>query len=152
MPGSAIEARAELAIRADVGDARRAAEWLGAVALAHGVPAEHLVRLDHCLDEALANVIMHGGATARAAQVLLRFGVRRGRGGCTAELLVVDEGAEFDSSTLPAEPRPKPASLAEADLGGLGLLMLRNFSDELTYRRSDGRNHLTICVSWTEAT
>ena len=29
--------------------------------------------------------------------------------------------------------------------------MIRNFSDDLSYRRSEGRNHLTITVSWTEA-
>ena len=144
--------RAELTIRADVWDARRASEWLGVTAVAHGVPVEQLVRLDHCLDEALANVIKHGGEAALAASVVLQFGVRRGKGVCTAELRVVDEGAPFDPSVLPDAPMRKPHSLADADVGGLGLLMIRNFSDDLTYRRSDGRNHLTICVSWTEVT
>jgi sigma-B regulation protein RsbU (phosphoserine phosphatase) len=34
--------------------------------------------------------------------------------------------------------------------GGLGLLLIRNFSDELSYSHSQGRNHLTITVSWVE--
>ena len=58
-------------------------------------------------------------------------------------------GVAFDPST---PPEPRPASLAEAKPGGLGLLMIRNFSDDVSYRRSEGRNHLTITVSWTEAT
>lgn len=109
------------------------------------------MRLDHCLDEALANVITHGGPDALAAPVRVQFGVRRSQGICTAELLVADAGVAFDPSTFPPGPTPRPASLAEARPGGLGLLMIRKFSDDLSYRRSEGRNHLTITVSWTEA-
>lgn len=141
----------ELTIHADTWDARHASVWLESVALAQRVPSEQIVRLDHCLDEALANVIRHGGATALASPIQVRFGVRRSEGTCTAELSVADAGVAFDPSTYPPGPTPKPASLAEAQPGGLGLLMIRRFSDDISYRRSEGRNHLTITVSWTEA-
>ena len=151
MPPSATQPPAELTIRGDTWDARRASVWLASVALAQNVPREQIVRLDHCLDEALANVIAHGGPTALASPVRLQFGVRRSQGTCTAELSVADAGVAFDPSTFPPEATPRPASLAEAKPGGLGLLMIRDFSDDLSYRRSEGRNHLTITVSWTEA-
>jgi serine/threonine-protein kinase RsbW len=151
MPGSAAQLPAELTIHADTWDARRASVWLESAALARKVPPEQIVRLDHCLDEALANVVTHGGPTALACPVQLQFGVRRSQGTCTAELSVADAGIAFDPSTFPPEPTPRPASLAEAKPGGLGLLMIRNFADDLSYRRSEGRNHLTITVSWTEA-
>jgi len=150
MPASATPLRAQLTIRADTWDARRACEWLESVALARGVPAEQIVRLDHCLDEALANVITHGGPGALASPVQLQFGVRRSQGACAAELAVADAGVAFDASTFAPEPGPRPASLAEAKPRGLGLLMIRNFSDDLTYRHSEGRNHLTITVSWLD--
>ena len=107
------------------------------------------MRLDHCLDEALANVIRHGGPNALASPVHLQFRVRRGAGACTAELSVSDAGLAFDPSahTIAA---PHPASLVDATPGGLGLLLIRNFSDDLSYRHTDGRNHLTITVSWVE--
>jgi anti-sigma regulatory factor (Ser/Thr protein kinase) len=140
---------AELTIRADTGDARRAATWLESAAIARRVPREQIVRLDHCLDEALANVITHGGP-GTASPVRLQLGVRRSRGACTAELSVADEGVAFDPSCSLLELGPRPATLAEAMPGGLGLLMIRNFADDLTYRRSEGRNHLTIRVWWTE--
>ena len=44
----------------------------------------------------------------------------------------------------------RPLSLEEATPGGLGLLMMRKFSDDLTYERSGGRNHLSIIVRWNE--
>lgn len=145
-----MRAHAELTIRADLTEARRASAWLESTALAEGVPAAQIARLDQCLDEALANVISHGGPGALAAPVLLRFGVERAVGVCTAELLVADAGFAFDPCTQSAAPRPKAASLADANAGGLGLLMIRSFSDDLRYRRSDERNHLTICVTWAE--
>jgi anti-sigma regulatory factor (Ser/Thr protein kinase) len=95
-------------------------------------------------------VIRHGGPAALASPVRLEFGVRRSEGSCAAQLSVADAGIAFDPSAFPAEPT-HPASLAEAKAGGLGVLLIRNFSDDLSYRRSEGRNHLTITVSWTEA-
>jgi serine/threonine-protein kinase RsbW len=152
MTGSVRQARAELTIRADFRDARRASAWLESAAAREGVPSDQIVRLDHCLDEALANVISHGGPDAVSATVALQLGIHRGRGICTAELSIIDQGLAFDPSVLPGGPTPKPASLAEASIGGLGLAMIRSFSDELRYHRKDGRNHLTIRVSWTETT
>ena len=130
MPASAAQTSAELTIRADTWDARRASVWLEFVALAGRVPPEQVVRLDHCLDEALANVIKHGGPAALASPVQLQFGVRRSAGACTAELSVADAGVAFDPATYEPKPAPKPARLAEAKPGGLGLLMIRSFSDK----------------------
>jgi len=107
------------------------------------------VRLDHCLDEALANVIRHGGPAALSSPVHLQFGVRRGAGACTAELSVSDGGVPFDPSTR-EDFAPHSTSLADAVPGGLGLRLIRNFSDDLSYRHSQGRNHLTIRVGWVD--
>jgi serine/threonine-protein kinase RsbW len=152
MTSSAMQPPAELTIHGDTWDARHASVWLQSVARAQSVPPEQIVRLDHCLDEALANVIAHGGPTALASPVRVQFGVRRSGSTGTAQLSVADAGMAFDPSTYPPELTPRPANLAEAKPGGLGLLMIRNFSDDVSYRRSEGRNHLTITVSWTEAT
>ena len=147
----AMQRRVELTIRADSWDARRASEWLASVARAQSVPAEHIVRLDHCLDEALANVITHGGPAALASPIRLQFDLRRSEGTCTAALSIVDEGIAFDPSCSLVEATQRPATLAEASVGGLGILLIRNFSDDLSYRHSEGRNHLTISVVWREA-
>ena len=147
MSGSATP---QLTIRADTQETRRASRWLVAAADANRVPADATVRLDHCLDEALANVIAHGGPAARASPVGLHFTVRRTRGACAADLTLLYDGVAFDPSRH--EPRSRPANLEEASPGGLGLHMLRHFADALDYGRSDGRNRLTITVNWTEAT
>jgi sigma-B regulation protein RsbU (phosphoserine phosphatase) len=141
-------ARAEITIHANSREARRASLWLETAAAGEGVPADQIVRLDQCLDEALANVISHGGLAAPSAKVVVQLAVHRTTSVCSAELLIVDEGLPFDPSVDTGGAKTKAASLAEASLGGLGLAMMRSFSDELRYRRTDGRNHLTVCVRW----
>jgi serine/threonine-protein kinase RsbW len=143
---------ASLTIRAEAEEVRRASAWLESTARAQRVPPEQIVRLDHCLDEALANVMRHGGPTAFASPIRLALEVQRGDGWCSAELLVADEGIAFDPSCLMLELPPRPATLAQAEPGGLGLLMIRSFADDLSYQRSEGVNQLTMIVSWPSQT
>ncbi|MFO1312798.1 MAG: ATP-binding protein [Burkholderiales bacterium] len=142
---------AQLTIRAETRETRNASAWLESAALGEGVPSEQLSRLDHCLDEALANVITHGLRGNAEASILLQLAVQRGAERCCADLVIVDEGMAFDSTAASDGPLTRPASLAEANVGGLGLAMMKSFSDELRYHRADGRNHLTIRVVWTES-
>jgi anti-sigma regulatory factor (Ser/Thr protein kinase) len=53
-----------------------------------------------------------------------------------------DDGVAFNPLEAPA-PR-QPGSLAEATVGGLGIHLIRSFTDECRYRRENGRNHLTM--------
>lgn len=138
--------RVELSIRADIADMRRASDWLARTATRQGVPEKHVMRLDQCLDEALANVITHGGPTARSVPVRLVFVHLTEAGLHHAALTVIDAGRPFDP--LAAAIKPKPATLFDAEPGGLGLTLMRTFADELTYEHCEGFNHLTMVVRW----
>lgn len=136
----------ELSIRADAADVRPASEWLAQACETRGVPERQTLRLDLCLNEALANVIAHGGDQARASPVVLRIGVSAEPAAQQACITVIDSGPAFDMTA--AAPGVLPMSLADADPGGLGLTMIRNLSDSLSYRRLDGRNELVFGVRW----
>jgi len=142
----------ESSIRVDSSEARRASTWLGETGAAGGIPAEPLWRLDLCVTEALANVVAHGGAGPGAAApmgpICLRLDVRRSADGGEASVTVSDGGAAFDPLTVP--PKARPRTLAEAEPGGQGLTLLRQFADALEYSYSEGHNHLTINVRWNE--
>jgi anti-sigma regulatory factor (Ser/Thr protein kinase) len=137
----------ELTIGANGEEVRRASDWLDAACRRHAVPEEHVERLLLCLNEALANVIVHGGPGARSAPVRLTLEVsvddRAGRAGVT----VSDAGAAFDPLAVPG--RALPRTLDEASGGGLGLVMIRRCSDWLDYRNERGRNHLTFGARWS---
>ena len=56
--------------------------------------------------------------------------------------VVEDTGRAFDPSAAPVPARP--ASLLDAEPGGLGLTLLRHYCSDLTYERIGDRNRLTL--------
>lgn len=132
----------ELSIRPTLAEVRQASDWLARDGAAHGVPQADLGRLDLCLNEALANVIAHGGTSAAQQPIHLRLQVHARE----ASVTVSDAGPAFDATT--AALAVQATRLADATPGGLGLLMLRKFSDDLTYHRHDDQNVLTVTVRW----
>jgi anti-sigma regulatory factor (Ser/Thr protein kinase) len=140
----------ELTIGANGAETRRASEWLDATCRQRNVPQALVARLVQCLDEVLANVIIHGGSTALAAPVRLRLEIRLDRNheqDCgLASVTVSDAGIAFNPLSVPEKVLPK--TLGEASAGGLGLVMIRSWSDWLDYRHEDGLNHLTFGARW----
>ena len=137
----------ELTISANGDDVRRASDWLDSTCRQHEVPEEPVERLLLCLNEALANVIVHGGASARSAPVRLMLEVSVDDGCGKAGVTVSDAGVAFDPLSVPA--RTLPRTLEDASVGGLGLVMIRRCSDWLDYRNEQGRNHLTFGARWS---
>lgn len=143
---AAIPSLTELAIRAVADDVRPATDWLTQSCESWGVPAPQILRLDLCLNEALANVIAHGGDQALACPVGLRLELGGDAQLHQASLTVRDSGVAFDATAVPLGARP--LTLDETEPGGLGLLMMRKLSDALSYRREGGQNVLTFSVHW----
>jgi anti-sigma regulatory factor (Ser/Thr protein kinase) len=136
-----------LSIRSAPDEVRIASEWLEKSCLERDVPSSEINRLDLCLNEALANVISHGGKSSLSSTIGLQLEVSHTPDFSEASLIISDPGTAFDPFDTPAKSLPK--TLAEAEPGGLGLLMMRNFSDSMSYRYSDGKNQLTVRVRWT---
>jgi anti-sigma regulatory factor (Ser/Thr protein kinase) len=140
-----------LSIRAAADDIRFASEWLVQACSRREMPTDQLARLDLCLNEALANVIAHGGAAAQSEPLILvlRFTPQTApvSNSVEAKLTVSDAGQAFNPLT--AESKPRPQTLAEANLGGLGVTMMQTFSDTIDYDYLDGRNHLSFGVRWS---
>lgn len=144
---SATSRLVELTIRAESEEIRRASDWLHAACKEHGVPDEPVERLVLCLNEVLANVIVHGGDSARSAPVQLSLEMRHLDSGGEAGVTVCDAGVAFDPCSVPVMQQPR--SLEEASVGGLGIVMIRRCSDWLDYRNERGCNRLTFGARWS---
>ena len=142
-----VEAGAALSIRATAGELRLASEWLEQTGTMLAIPPAAILRLDVCLNEALANIMAHGGAAAVAAPVQLALRADAPASGREVSLTISDAGLPFDP--VAAIPRARPASLRDAEPGGLGLMMMRKSADHLSYRSHAGLNELTCTVKWT---
>jgi anti-sigma regulatory factor (Ser/Thr protein kinase) len=91
-----------------------------------------------CLEEAVANIIMHGGAENDYLEIAVEL--ERTDGMVVAR--VEDTGREFDPTQV---PQPALAmSLAEAKVGDFGISLMRSFASKLDYERRDSRNRLTL--------
>ncbi len=89
-----------------------------------------------CVEEAVVNIMMHNDGDQ------LEISVELGRERGTVTARVEDNGREFDPTQVPP---PMPAtSLKEAKIGDLGIHLIRSFASEMLYRRSGGRNRLTL--------
>jgi serine/threonine-protein kinase RsbW len=75
----------------------------------------------------------------------IRLALRKREG--TIELEVEDEGVAFHPRRSP-EPQT-PADLATARIGGWGIPIMQRFSNEMRYRRANGRNVLTFVFRLT---
>lgn len=136
-----------LEIDPDPREFRRASSWLRAGGASLEVPEEQIDRLELCLNEVLANLVEHGGDAVASNPIQLELGTSPVLSGCGVQLVVCDRGEPFDSGQ--ADLRPLPGSLEQASPGGLGLLLVKTFCDELHYRVLEGRNELRISMHWT---
>lgn len=87
------------------------------------------------------NIVIHGFGGGRGEAVGRQFTVRVMVRSVGIVLEFVDDGPPFDP--VAATPGTPEESLARGG-GGLGLYIMRQVADELTYRRVDDRNILTL--------
>jgi anti-sigma regulatory factor (Ser/Thr protein kinase) len=90
------------------------------------------------LEEVVMNVARHGFAPGVSGEITICFKTSP----TAATLVVEDTGRAFDSSTPPHHA--PPAHLADAEPGGLGLVLLHRYCSDITWRRIGERNQLTL--------
>jgi anti-sigma regulatory factor (Ser/Thr protein kinase) len=117
--------------------------WVDTVAATLGLDqaAEYALRL--CLEEATANVVMHGvvdDGAADADVVALRVDVAPDALGVTVE----DHCGAFDPLNVAAPEAPN--SLADARVGGLGIHLMRQYARAIDYERAGDVNRLTLTI------
>lgn len=134
-----------LEIEAAVPELRRASAWLRQCSGRLAMPAEQIDRLEVCLNEVLANLLEHGGEAVARQAIQLRLEPTAPQAG--VRLVVCDGGLPFDP--LVVSDKPLPASLSEASPGGLGLRLVRAYTDGMAYRVLDDRNELSIEMHWS---
>lgn len=111
--------------------------WLQTLAAGAEWPASLACALELCVEEAVANTIMHGSPSG-APEVIVSIREHE----ATIIVRIEDDGLPFDPT---AAPRPREAtSLDEINIGGLGVHLIRSFSQSMRYARTDGHNCLTL--------
>lgn len=127
-----------LVIGNDLNELRRMAEWLQSVCSGEDLDHGLLEALDLCANEIVTNIISYAYDDNRRHDIELEL--RKTPSG--ARLTVIDDGKPFN--ILEAPEHIQPSSLEQAQIGGLGIILVRKISSSCNYRREAGRNVVVI--------
>ena len=98
--------------------------------------------LDLLVEEIFMNIARHSYPEGAPGVVSVMYSVS-GPGELAVEF--GDQGVEFNPLTI--SPPDLTLELTARPVGGLGVFLLREFADSLSYRREQGWNRLTFEVS-----
>jgi anti-sigma regulatory factor (Ser/Thr protein kinase) len=129
-----------ITLPAELASVEAARQWLLVRLAGTAVAPAALFRIELVLEELLMNVVSHGHPGERPEGFSVRLGLALHADHLA--LCLEDDGVPFDPSTaaLPAAP----ATLADARVGGLGLVLVHKSARRLHHEREDGINRLWV--------
>ena len=130
--------RKEITIKNQIGELERVNQFLEEIASELGLDMELQMNLNLVLEEMVSNVIFYAYPKESSADIEL---VAESDG---KELTFVlsDQGKEFDPTLKDdADPNVNPI---DREIGGMGIYIVKNIMNEVTYQRLEGKNLLTM--------
>lgn len=115
-------------------------DWLAEIAARDSLSARAAFQLDLVLTEAVTNVMDYSRRADAGGCIDLAYAIEAG----SMRIEIADDGPPFDP-TARAEVS-LPLSLEEATPGGLGIHLMRRYSQDMAYRRDHGRNVLSLSL------
>jgi anti-sigma regulatory factor (Ser/Thr protein kinase) len=116
------------------------AAFVDELAAAAALERDDGLRLRLCVEELFTNTVRHGHGGESDEPVTVSAAIRPGEVTLTYE----DTAPPHDPTTAVL---PDPDHLAEQRrIGGLGVLLIRTFAEDLAYTRAGGANRITFVV------
>jgi anti-sigma regulatory factor (Ser/Thr protein kinase) len=109
----------------------------------HAIDDHTLAAVELVLEEAVTNVLRYGYEPGSAGNHVIEIDLQIDPE--EVQVLVVDDGKPFDP--LDEGGIVLPETLDEAQVGGLGLLMIRNTASKLGYERREGKNRFLMTIA-----
>ena len=103
-----------------------------------GLSEACITDINICLDELFTNIVNYGFEDK--LEHMTRFTINLDNKVLT--LIIEDEGIAFNP--LEKEDPEIPADLIDVRIGGLGIHIVRKLIDDISYKREQGKNKLTI--------
>jgi len=103
-----------------------------------GLPRKTVSELNLVLEEVVANIISYSYGDGRRHEIVVRGELKEG------ELVfeVEDDGRAFNPLEIP--PPDVDSTLERRKVGGLGLHLVRKFTNSIEYDRKEERNRLVM--------
>ncbi len=124
-----------------LGAIAEAERWLDTIASEAQLSGTVAFAMQVCLEEVFANIVRHAALRdpdSQAVEIKIEIDADSG----CARMTVEHEGEAFDIAQAPS--RRITQSIEEIEPGGLGIVLIQNFSSSLSYRRIGSRDCVTL--------
>ncbi|MGN0281560.1 MAG: ATP-binding protein [Prevotella sp.] len=128
----------EIVIKNEVEELDKLAIFVEEVAAELELDPELEMNLNLALEEVVSNVILYAYPKHEEGNVTIAAFAD----GKSLVFTITDGGQEFDPTKV--KEADITLSAEERQIGGLGIFIVRNIMNEVTYQRLDGRNILTL--------
>ena len=129
-----------------IADVTAASAWVERIAASLKLPGKLTFAMQVCLEELMSNIAGHGKVLSFPTEtdadnplsISIDIDVLADRIAMTFE----DNGRPFDVEKAPAKVVDQP--LEQVRPGGLGINLIKSFSHNIEYRRTDAGNRVTV--------
>lgn len=128
----------EIVIKNEVEELDKLAAFVEEVASELGLEPELEMNLNLALEEVVSNVILYAYPKKEEGSVM----IAANGDGKSLVFTITDKGKEFDPTKV--EEADITLSAEDRQIGGLGIYIVKNIMNEVTYQRLEGHNVLTL--------
>ncbi len=130
--------RKELRIKNKISELERVAQFIEQIGEELQLDMELQMNLNLVMEEMVSNVIFYAYPKDEDSEIELLAKCD----GKRLTFVISDQGKEFDPTAKEdADPDVNPA---EREIGGMGIFIVKNIMNQVTYQRLEGRNLLTM--------
>lgn len=131
-----------LVIRNDIDELNRLVVFLEELEEEWELPMGLIPSINLALEEALTNVIFYAYEKNTENEITVDFS----REGKKLTIVITDTGKPYD----PLQKEDPDVSLSAEDrpIGGLGIFLIKQIMDEVSYQRIENKNQLIMIKSW----
>ncbi|MFQ3573835.1 MAG: ATP-binding protein [Thermodesulfovibrionales bacterium] len=117
-------------------------DLLSDVAISKGIASEKVIKMQVVLEEVFVNICKYSYNNGNNAGVLIRVWVDSNY----IYVEFIDWGKPFN--ILDSEDPDISLDIADREVGGLGIWLVKNLSDEITYSRDRDKNTLRLAFGF----
>lgn len=130
--------RKEIRIKNQISELEKVAQFIEEIGEELQLSMELQMNLNLVMEEMVSNVIFYAypEGTEADIELLAKSDDRE------LTFVISDQGREFDPTAM--EDNDLNVNPAERDLGGMGIFIVKNIMNKVTYQRLDGKNLLTM--------
>ena len=130
--------RKELRIKNQISELEKVAQFVEEIGEELGLSMELQMNLNLVMEEMVTNVIFY----AYPEGVIADIELLAKSDGKESTFVLSDQGKEFDPTAK--EDTDLDVNPADRDLGGMGIFIVKNIMNKVTYQRLEGKNLLTM--------